>query len=210
MPLKFSRQIGLAVAIVTLIGSAAFTVQAQAPAENSATTPPTASAPAAPAAATPAAGDPTQSPQIEKAGTNPPDIARGKIVFERAANCLNCHGWPGDGVTGKNPRSPGLAANLRASQLDTDTMIQIVSCGIPGSQMPYHDSEAYKDKRCYDTLLSDYEVGKQPIIGHTVRNQDIINVVAYVQQKIKGRGKVTKAECEEFFKPGASACKNFQ
>jgi hypothetical protein len=76
--------------------------------------------------------------------------------------------------------------------------------------MPYHDSEAYKDKRCYGMLMSDYEPGKQPIIGHTVRNQDIINVVGYVEQKIKGRGKITKAECEEFFKPGATACKNFQ
>jgi mono/diheme cytochrome c family protein len=205
MLLGISRKVGLAVALVALIGSAAFAVQAQAPA------PPAATAPAAPAAsaATPA-GDATHSPEIEKIGTTAPDIARGKVVFERTANCLNCHGWPGDGVTGKNPRSPGLAANLRETQLDTDTMIQVVSCGIPGSQMPYHDAEAYKDKRCYDTLLSDYEPGKQPIIGHTVRNQDIINVVAYVQQKIKGRGKPTKAECEEFFKPGASACKNFQ
>ncbi|MDB5563076.1 MAG: hypothetical protein JWN11_2494 [Hyphomicrobiales bacterium] len=182
MPLKFNRQIGLALAVVTLLGSAAFSVQAQqAPASN-ATNPPAAAAasPAAPAAA----ADAAQSPAIEKAGTTAPDIVRGKIVFERTANCLNCHGWPGDGVTGKNPRSPGLAANLRETQLDTDSMIQVVSCGIPGTQMPYHDSEAYKDKRCFDTLLSDYAPGKQPIIGHTVRNQDIINVVGYVEQKI--------------------------
>ena len=159
--------------------------------------------------ATPAAstGDPTQSPAIELAAAmQPANVARGKIVFQTTANCVNCHGWPGDGITGKNPRSPGIAANLRQTQLDTDTMIQVVSCGIPGSAMPYHDALAYQDKRCYGTTMADYTSGLPPQRGNTIGAQDIINVVAYVQQKIKGRGPITKDECLEYFGKPVAAC----
>jgi hypothetical protein len=162
-------------------------------------------APAASTAAATSAGDPTQSPAVELAGANAPDLKRGKIVYQTTANCVNCHGWPGDGSTGKNPRSPGIAANLRKSKLDMDTMIQVVSCGIPGSAMPYHDRQAYKDARCYGTTAKDY-TPDQIVSGNVITNQDIINVVAYVQEKIKGHGDITKAECEEYFKPGAATC----
>jgi len=165
--------------------------------------------PAAAAAAT-AAGDPTQSPAIELAGTTAPDLARGKRLFQTVANCARCHGWPGDGLTGKDPRSPGIPANLRQSSLDTDTMIQVVSCGIPGSPMPYHDDLAYKDSRCFGTTAKDYTADQLPQPGKALNNQDIINVVAYVQQTLQGKGAVTKAECEAYFKPGAAACADYK
>jgi len=185
---------------------------ATAIADDAAPAAPAAPAAAAAPAATSDAGDPTQSPAIElSTATQPANIARGKLVFQTTANCVNCHGWPGDGSTGKNPRSPGIAANLRQSQLDTNTMIQVVSCGIPGSAMPYHDAQAYKDPRCYGQLLKDFSADQQPNPGHFINAQDIINVVAYVQQKVKGRGAITKAECEEYFnRPGAAACKDYQ
>ncbi|MDR3475040.1 MAG: c-type cytochrome [Devosia sp.] len=156
------------------------------------------------------AGDPTQSPAIELAGTTAPDLARGKRVFQTVANCARCHGWPGDGLTGKDPRSPGIPANLRKSSLDTNTMIQVVSCGIPGSQMPYQDDQAYQDARCYGTTLKDYTADQTPQPGKALNNQDIINVVAYVQQTLQGKGDVTKAECEAYFKPGAAACADYK
>ena len=143
------------------------------------------------------------------AGTAAPDIVAGKRVFQLKADCVNCHGWPGDGQTGRNPRSPGIPANLRETQLDTNTMIQVVSCGIPGSAMPFHDAQAYKDARCYGTTASDYQPGQMPTAGHFLNNQDIVNVVAYVQQKVKGRGPITKAECIEYFGKEVAACKNY-
>jgi hypothetical protein len=166
---------------------------------------------AAPAAtaAEPAAGPADQAPAVELAGTSAPNIAKGKRVWQVTADCVNCHGWPGDGATGRNPRSPGIAANLRITQLDTNTMIQVVSCGIPGSAMPYHDRRAYKDARCYGQKASDFQPGQLPNPGNFVSNQDIINVVAYVQKEIRGRGPITKAECEAYFKPGAAACKDY-
>jgi mono/diheme cytochrome c family protein len=163
---------------------------------------------AAPAAA--AAADASQSPAIELAGTTPGDAVKGKRVFQAVANCARCHGWPGDGATGRDPRSPGDPANLRITQLDTNSLIQVVSCGIPGSPMPYHDRLAYIDKRCYGTTKADYTGDQTPQPGLYLSNQQIIDVVAYVEQKVKGRGEITKAECEEYFKPGAAACKSFK
>ncbi len=153
------------------------------------------------------AGDPTQSPAIELAGTKPPNLERGKQVFLTVAVCADCHGWPGDGKTGREPHSEGDAANLRESALDTNDMIRIVSCGIPGTAMPYHDRAAYKaDTRCYGTKMADYPADQAPVAGNSIGKQDIINVVAYVQQKIRGRGPLTKAECEEIFTPGSPSC----
>ncbi len=156
------------------------------------------------------AGDPTQSPFIEIAGAlQPANVDAGKQVFKTKANCVNCHGWPGDGATGKNPRSPGIAANLRQTQLDHNSLIQIVSCGIPGSAMPYHDGQAYKDNRCYGTTSADYDATNAPQPGKFLTAQDIINVVAYVEAKVKGRGPITKAECDEFWGANASVCAKF-
>jgi hypothetical protein len=156
--------------------------------------------------AAPSGQDQSQSPWIELKGTKAPSIDHGKYVFQTKADCMSCHGWPGDGMTGKSPRMP-TGANLRVTQLDTNSMIQIVSCGIPTTAMPYHDSGAYKDERCYGQTMADFKGQTPPAPGHFLSNQDIIDVVAYVQQKIKGRGPITKAECEAFFHPGAAACR---
>jgi hypothetical protein len=161
---------------------------------------------AAAGGSTPSGQDQSQSPWIELQGTKAPNLKHGKYVFQTKADCVSCHGWPGDGATGKSPRMP-VGANLRKTQLETNDMIQIVSCGIPGSPMPYHDSQAYKDKRCYGQTMDDFKGQNPPAPGHFLNNQDIIDVVAYVEQNIKGKGPVTKAECEEFFKPGAAACR---
>lgn len=189
--MKSNRLAAVLAAFVMSIGSSAAMAQQAAP-------------------AAPAATDATQSPAIELAGTTAPDIAKGKRVFQATANCARCHGWPGDGNTGKDPRSPGQAANLRETQLDTNGLIQIVSCGIPGSPMPYHDRQAYKDKRCFGQVMSDFSADQQPQAGNLLSNQDIINVVGYVEQKVKGRGPITKAECEEYFKPGATQCASYK
>lgn len=157
------------------------------------------------------AGDPTQAPAIEiAAALMKPSVSAGKQAFKVKANCVNCHGWPGDGATGKNPRSPGIAANLRVTQLDHNALIQIVSCGIPGTAMPYHDNQAYKDNRCYGTTAADYTPETAPQPGNYLSAQDIVNVVAYVEAKIKDRGPITKAECEEFWAAGASVCTKFK
>lgn len=130
------------------------------------------------------------------------DIARGKKVYATVGICTNCHGWDGNGL-GKNPRSEGLAALLRDTQLDAESMIQVVSCGIPGTAMPYHDQQAYKDDRCYGMKAADFQPGQMPQKGNTLRQQDIVNVVAYIFSAYKGKGKTTYDDCVAWFEASA-------
>ncbi len=162
---------------------------------------------AAPAAATPApaAAQAATDQVVVPENLGPPDIARGKAVYQTVGICLNCHGWDGDGL-GKNPRSPGVAAKLRETQLDTETLRMTVRCGIPGTPMPYHDAQAYVDNRCYGMLMTDFPEGGKPSKGHTFREQDIENVVAYMEAKVKGKGPTTLQDCIDFFGSAVRAC----
>lgn len=130
------------------------------------------------------------------------DIERGKDVYAKVGVCVSCHGWDGDGK-GKNPRSEGAAALLRESQLDTQGFIDIISCGIPGTPMPYHDNQAYKDERCYGMTADMFEPGQEPHKGKSIKKEDIINLVAYIQTTIQGKPPATYDDCAAYF--GASA-----
>lgn len=133
------------------------------------------------------------------------DIEKGHDVYNRIGICLSCHGWDGNGM-GKNPRSEGDAALLRDSALDTQGFIDIISCGIPASPMPYHNSQAYrKPEVCYGMTKDDFEPADMPKKGKSIRPNDIINLVAYIQTHVQGAGETTLAQCEDYY--GASADK---
>lgn len=134
------------------------------------------------------------------------DIARGKKMFSaQGGNCLSCHGWDGDG-TGKNPRSEGNAAMLRESGLDAAGFIEIISCGIPGTPMPHHDPQAYKDDRCYGMTEADFEPNQEPHKGKSLKPDDIVNVAAYIMTAIQGKPAATYEDCAAWF--GTSAAKS--
>lgn len=134
------------------------------------------------------------------------DPKRGKIVFRSVGFCMNCHGWAADGKTGVGWRAPA-GANLRETKLDKAALIETIKCGRPGTPMPYHDREAYRDDRCYGMVMSDFAPGRQPIRGKTFSDQDLANVVAYLQTHVIGLGKPTFEECVDFFdNPSAKAC----
>lgn len=135
------------------------------------------------------------------------DIVRGKRMFsQQGGNCISCHGWDGNS-TGKNPRSEGAAALLRDSGLDAAGFIEIIGCGIPGTPMPYHDSQAYKDDRCYGMKAADFEPGQQPHKGKTIRKDDITNLVAYIMTSMQGKPAATYEDCVAWFEGSADkAC----
>jgi cytochrome c553 len=138
------------------------------------------------------------------------DVERGKAVYQRMGLCVNCHGWDGAG-TGKNPRSPGAAANLRETQLDAQGLLDIIRCGIPGTPMPYHDSQAYRNPDvCFGMTIEDFERGQEPDRGKTFREQDAINLVAYLLETVVGKDEATFEDCEAFFGPGATGCNSMR
>src|SRR5437763_16331030 len=88
------------------------------------------------------------------------DVLQGRRVFLEKADCQYCHGWAGDGAG--QGQSPGGAANLRRSQLDRETLITVISCGVPGTAMPHFDELAYTDKRCYGMTEAEIGARKPP------------------------------------------------
>jgi len=131
------------------------------------------------------------------------DPVRGKIVFQRVGYCVNCHGWAGDGQSGRNPLSHAAAANLRETQLDTEGLTEVIKCGLPGTPMPYHDSAAYRDDRCYGMVMTDFDPGNAPTKGKTFRGKQLADLIAYLQTHMIGKGKPTYDECADYF--GGSA-----
>ncbi len=131
------------------------------------------------------------------------DAERGKYVYQHKANCFNCHGWAGDGESGRNPLSHAAAANLRETRLTRQGLYDVIRCGIPGTQMPYHDHASYRDRRCFGKVMSDFDPGTAPVLGKSLRDKDIVDVIAYLEKYLIGHGKPNYEECALYY--GASA-----
>lgn len=135
------------------------------------------------------------------------DPEKGKIVYQRVGICVNCHGWAGDGQSGRNPLSHAAAANLRETGLDQQGLYDVIRCGIPGTAMPYHDSASYKDGRCHGMTMADFGPGEQPMVGKTMREKQMVDLIAYLEKYMTGHGKPTYDECALYFGPSADkAC----
>ena len=109
------------------------------------------------------------------------DPEKGRLVYQRVGVCVNCHGWPGDGQTGTNPMVHVQGANLRETKLDAQGLYDVIRCGIPGTQMPYHDSVSYKDDRCSGKRLSDFAADQQPVMGKTFSERQMVDLIAYLE-----------------------------
>jgi hypothetical protein len=78
------------------------------------------------------------------------DLAVGRDAWRRAS-CSNCHGSMGQGGDGGDyPYGP----SLRNIAYGKETMVGIVSCGLPGTPMPAWLKGAYTEVECYGTLGS--------------------------------------------------------
>jgi mono/diheme cytochrome c family protein len=133
--------------------------------------------------------------------------AAGKSVFRRA-NCMGCHKWDGSGGGGYG----GDALSLRRTQLDREQIIMTVECGRPGTGMPYHLRGAYDDpnKSCYGMDKREDGVQLPPEPTAYLRTDDIMAVVNYVIDTIKGKGQTTYAECTAFWGAGSRVCNIYQ
>lgn len=133
------------------------------------------------------------------------NVAFGREIFKEKASCQFCHKWDGDGDQGYG----GVAPSIRKTQLDRDAVLEVVRCGRPGTGMPYHDSFAYTDKRCYGVTKS--ELGDQtPIEGHFLARREIEAVVDFVFAEMVGKGAADYAECQRFWGTTSQQCEQFK
>ena len=156
---------------------------------------------AKPAAATQGAATPDASEIPASAG----DLAEGMRIY-KAANCVGCHKWDGQGGGGYG----GAAANLRKTQLDYNAIVMTVTCGRPGTGMPHFQEEAYSDGHCYGLKAGDIPPDQKvaaPI--KWLRPHDILTVAKYVDENLKGKGAPTYAQCQAFFGTTSRVCETY-
>ena len=80
---------------------------------------------------------------------NSSDLAAGQNAWNRAG-CYNCHGSRAQGGDGGDyPMGPASTT----TSLDKETMVMIVSCGLPGTPMPAWLKGAYTTVQCYGMPL---------------------------------------------------------
>jgi mono/diheme cytochrome c family protein len=125
----------------------------------------------------------------------------------KSAGCADCHGKFADG----NPDDDDypIGADLRTTRLDTRALRQTISCGRAGTGMPSFDEGAYVVRDCYGRRPGTRPDNLQP----TPRNltlEEIDDVIAYLQTRIIGRGKITREECLSYFDGQSDECEDYK
>lgn len=123
-------------------------------------------------------------------------LPAGASVYKRAG-CIVCHKWHGMG----GPGYGGTPINFRETILDLDQLIEVISCGRPGTGMPYHLKGAYKNYDCYEGMtledLGEYAPGAA---RQQLSYRQVKQVAEFIIDHFKGRSnEVEKADCELFF-----------
>jgi len=89
---------------------------------------------------------------IGSAGFSAPAAAQDAALADAWMNggCPACHGANGEGgEPGKMPPGP----RLQRTRLTMEQVIEVITCGRPGTGMPYHLGNAYTEVQCYDMPL---------------------------------------------------------
>lgn len=138
------------------------------------------------------------------------EAALGRSTYAKA-NCVGCHKWHGDGGGGYG----GSALSLRKTQLDREQIVMTVTCGRPGTGMPYFQRDVYADEAadhpCYGFSRKDLSGDNHVAEGGTyLRAAEVEAVADYVLANIKGHGEPNLAECVAFFGETSRVCEIYK
>jgi mono/diheme cytochrome c family protein len=110
----------------------------------------------------------------------------------KSSGCADCHGSFADGDKARDEAPTG--ANLRTSRLDAAALKQTISCGRPGADMPSFDEGAYTVRACGGRPLGAAPDNLYPASSKLSPAQ-IDTLIAYLQARVIGRGRITRDEC---------------
>ena|SRR5215470_12088227 len=114
------------------------------------------------------------------------DTSFGDRLYHEKADCQFCHGVNGDGRG--DPRSPGKASDLHKTRLDRAHLIEVITCGRPGSEMPHFDKYAYEDKSCYGLTAAQLGANVPPDPHSTSLNaREVAAVVDFILATYVGK-----------------------
>ena len=97
--------------------------------------------------------------------------------------------------------------SLRTTQLTREQVAEVVKCGRPGTNMPYHDRFSYTDKRCYG--MTREQLGKDMPPGANneyLSPRDVDAVVRYLFARVVGKGPSTYEDCIDFWGKDTRQC----
>jgi len=136
------------------------------------------------------------------------DKVKAGLEAWKNSGCAECHGSFADGEKQRDESPTG--SNLRTARLDTAALKLVISCGRPGGAgMPAFDEGAYKVRPCYGRPLGAPPDNLYPA-GTTLTPDQIDAVIAYLQARIIGRGRITKDECLAYYSDRPDECEDIK
>jgi mono/diheme cytochrome c family protein len=126
------------------------------------------------------------------------DKVKAGLATWRSSGCADCHGAFANGEKERDESPTG--ADLRRARLNAEELKLAIRCGRPGAGMPAFEEGA---RGC---AAGGGDLYPAPV---KLTAEQIDNVVAYLQARIIGRGKITKQECLLYYAEKPDWCDDY-
>jgi mono/diheme cytochrome c family protein len=130
------------------------------------------------------------------------DRVKAGLELWKSSGCSDCHGSFANGEKDRDESPTG--ANLRTARLDAAALKKAISCGRVGAEMPAFIEGAGSAPACSGQGAGEYPAGR------TLTSAEIDAVVAYLQARIVGHGRITKTECLAYYDNQEDMCVDYQ
>ena len=124
----------------------------------------------------------------------------------KTSGCPDCHGPFADGNQEDDDYPAG--ADLRTTRLDSEALKTTIRCGRVGTGMPAFEDGAYTVHPCYGRPLGTAPDNLQPT-PRELTSDEIDAVIAYLQARIIGRGRITREECVAYYDDQPDRCEDY-
>jgi hypothetical protein len=125
----------------------------------------------------------------------------------KTSGCADCHGPFADGDREDDDFPVG--ANLRTTKLDATALKTTIRCGRANTGMPAFEESAYTIHSCYGGPLGSAPDKLEPS-SRKLTADEIDAVIAYLQARVIGRGRITRQECLAYYEDLPDSCEDYQ
>ena len=126
------------------------------------------------------------------------DKVKAGVTAWRNSGCADCHGAFANGEKERDESPTG--ADLRRARLNAEELKLAIRCGRPGTGMPAFEEGA---SGCPGGGGDLYPAASK------LSREEIDNIVAYLQARIVGKGKITKQECLLYYTDKPDWCDDY-
>jgi mono/diheme cytochrome c family protein len=126
------------------------------------------------------------------------DKVKAGVTAWRNSGCADCHGAFANGEKERDESPSG--ADLRRARLNAEELKLAIRCGRPGTGMPAFEEGG---SGCPGGSGDLYPAPSK------LSPEEIDNVVAYLQARIVGKGKITKQECLLYYTDKPDWCDDY-